>query len=359
MKPIFRFTVKCLAVCGAALGILLLLNSRYQKVWENPYSDADKFHFMESSHNDIQICNTGSSHGEYAFCYDELSQESGYDCFNFAMASQTFDYDYAILSMYRSHFAEDCIMFIPVSYFSFNNEVVNEAEEQFLSAKYYTFLSPKYIPHYDPYVDIVTHRLPILSAGEDIVKLIPTLSLRVLAAGITESMEGTAYNSAKGTGTEGHAPRTAQTKKNAALATQFREKAQNRYQRHMTGKEEYFLPERIDNLYNIIAFCKDNGITPVLITTPYTTYYYELVSIEFREQFHSVVQAIADDCKISYYDYSEDGRFGKHLEFFSDADHLNTEGAMRFMGIIAKEIPEYKDFLSRVEPNRSNSRPDA
>ena len=97
MKPLFRFTVKCLAVCGAALGILLLLNSRYQKVWENPYSDADKFQFMDSAYNDIQICNIGSSHGEYAFYYEDLSENSGYECFNFAMASQTFDYDYATM----------------------------------------------------------------------------------------------------------------------------------------------------------------------------------------------------------------------------------------------------------------------
>ena len=156
----------------------------------------------------------------------------GYECFNFAMSSQTYDYDYAILSMYRQYFSEQCLMFIPISYFSFNNEVTNEEEAQFLNAKYYTFLSPKYIPGYNPYIDIITHYFPVLSAKEEIIKLFPTFSLKVSAA---ESQ-----NPKEDTGKE----------------AEFREKAKNRYHRHMDDKEEYFLDERIRNLYDILSFCK-------------------------------------------------------------------------------------------------------
>ena len=56
------FTAKCCAVCGSALLLLLLLNKRYERVMENPYSDANKFRFMDSSYQKIQICNLGSSH---------------------------------------------------------------------------------------------------------------------------------------------------------------------------------------------------------------------------------------------------------------------------------------------------------
>lgn len=173
MKKFISFLMKCIAVCGGTIFILFLLNNRYKEVMENPYSDADKFSYMDSDYTDIQICNIGSSHGEYGFNYDVLSKQQGYECFNFAMASQTFNYDYAIMSMYKDHFSDECIMFIPVSYFSFNNEVTNDTERESLSTKYYTFLSPKYIPDYDPYVDIVAHYFPILSAGEDIVKIFP------------------------------------------------------------------------------------------------------------------------------------------------------------------------------------------
>ncbi len=308
------FLLKCLAVSLAAFSLLLLLNYRYLQVMEEPYSDADKFHYMDSSYNNIQICNIGSSHGEYAFTYKDLTKEQGYECFNFAMSSQTYDYDYAILSMYQKHFSDSCLMFIPVSYFSFNNEVVDEKEKQFLSAKYYTFLSPRYIPSYDPYIDLVTNRLPILSAGEDIIKLLPSLSIKAHAAEAEPS---------------------------------FQEKARNRYHRHMDNKENYFLPERIDNLYDILTFCEDNHITPVLITTPYTGLYSDLFSREFKAEFYQTIDAISQQSGVPYYDYSEDERFSDALDYFSDADHLNEEGSSYFMEIIEKEIPEFREFLQK------------
>ena len=284
------FLLKCLAVSLAAFSLLLLLNYRYLQVMEEPYSDADKFHYLTSSDSKIQLCNIGSSHGEYAFRYDSLEEK--YECFNFAMSSQTYNYDYAILSMYQKHFSDSCLMFIPVSYFSFNNEVVDEKEKQFLSAKYYTFLSPRYIPSYDPYIDLVTNRLPILSAGEDIIKLLPSLSIKAHAAEAEPS---------------------------------FQEKARNRYHRHMDNKENYFLPERIDNLYDILAFCEDNHITPVLITTPYTGLYSNLFSWEFKEEFYQTINAISQKSGVPYYE----------------------EGSSYFMEIIEKEIPEFREFLQK------------
>lgn len=332
MKKIVLFTAKCFIVSFCTLLLLFLLNLRYEQVRDNPYSDADKFFHIKEFPN-IQICNLGSSHGENDFKYDQLAYARGYQCFNFAMSSQTYNYDYALLSMYRDSFADNCLMFIPVSYFSFNNEVTNEQEEQFLAAKYYTFLSPKYIPGYDPYIDIVTHHLPILSAGEDIIKLLPlpSPSIKVFAA---------------------EAPAALSPEGQAAKEAEFREKAQNRYHRHMDDKEEYFLKERIDNLNSILAFCKENGITAVLITTPYTSLYSELFSPEFKDEFYATVNAIATDAGVPYYDFSDDERFSKRLDLFSDADHLNQEGAAYFMNILELEIPEMQDFLLHNAPNR-------
>lgn len=322
MKRFIIFTGKCAAICSVSLLLLLLVNHRYKQVWDNPYTDTQKFNYMNSNYNNIQISNIGSSHGEYGFYYEELTKERGYECFNFAMASQTYNYDYAILSMYADHFADNSILFIPVSYFSFNNEVINETERQSLSAKYYTFLSPKYIPDYDPYVDIVTHRLPVLSAGEDIIKIFPSLSLTVFAAG------------------DGAAPDSAV----------FYEKALNRYQRHFDNKETRFMDERIDNLYAIINLCKESGITPVMLTTPYTDFYSDMVSEEFESEFYHIIYEISKQTGVPYYNYSEDKRFTEHLEYFSDADHLNNEGASLFMGIIAEEIPEFREFLADNRP---------
>lgn len=325
MKKFMLFIMKCFIVCGGAAVILILLNSRYEKVMDDPYSDAHKFDYMDSDYTDIQICNIGSSHGENSFNFEELTKKQGYQCFNFAMASQSYNYDFAVMSMYADNFSDNCIMFIPVSYFSFNNEVTNDSERESLSTKYYTFLSPKYIPDYDPYVDIVTHHLPVLSAGEDIVKILPTLSLKAFAAD------------------------------NAPDAEEFKQKASSRYSRHMDNKEEYFLEERINNLYDILQFCKDNGITPILITTPYTSFYSDLFSEEFKEEFYQIINTISETTQTPYYDYSEDARLFENLEYFADADHLNTEGAAYFMELLKNEIPELQEFLKNTPPIASGN----
>ncbi len=83
----------------------------------------------------------------------------------------------------------------------------------------------------------------------------------------------------------------------------------------------------------------------MLITTPYTAYYYEQAPEAFQEEFYQTIRSIASDCGVSYYDYSQDSRFGNHLEYFSDADHLNPKGAALFLKIIQQEIPEFRDFI--------------
>ena len=62
------------------------------------------------------------------------------------------------------------------------------------------------------------------------------------------------------------------------------------------------MPERIENLYGILDFCADNNITPVLITTPYTSLYSDMVSEEFKAQFYDTIAKISEETGTSYYD---------------------------------------------------------
>ena len=185
-----------------------------------------------------------------------------------------------------------------------------------MSLRYYHFLSPENIPGYDPYVDIITNRLPILSAGEDILKLFPDLNLALTVH-------------AADTGTD---------------VAEFARRAGERYSRHFDNKEEYFMPERIDELYAIINCCKAHKITPVLITTPFSKYYRDLVSQDFLLEFEETVDKIASDTGVRYYDYSNDERFRENLDYFSDSDHLNEAGAEAYMDILWDEIEELRRF---------------
>jgi hypothetical protein len=316
-KDVLRFAAKCICIPAAAVLIIYLLNIPYQEIDDEKYMDLWNLRMLGNQINDVEIANIGSSHGAYDFVYDELEDE-GYSCFNFGNVSQTFNYDYAMLKEYGKYIDDGCLLFIPVSYFSFNNEVVNDTEAQALSVKYYHCLSPENMPDYDLFTDIVTTKLPILSAGEDILKLLPDFNLSIVALAADDGID----------------------------AEEFARRAQDRYDRHFNNKDEYFMPERIEELYTIIDYCREHDITPVLITTPFSKYYRDLVAEDFLREFNETVTKIADDTGVSYYDYSNDSRFRDNLDYFSDSDHLNETGAAYFMEILEDEVTEFADILN-------------
>lgn len=311
-----RFFLKCILIPAAAVLIILALDKPYKVIDDQEYQDLLRFDMLGREYWEIQIGNMGSSHGAYDFSYEDI-METGYICFNFANPSQTFNYDYAILEEYGQYMDYGrSVLFIPVSYFSFNNEVVNDSEAEALSVRYYRILSPKNVPDYDPYVDLVTHRVPILSAGEDIIKLFPKLDTALTAHAIGDGVDEATFN----------------------------RWAQERYSRHFDNKNEYFMPERIDELYDIIEYCRENEIIPVLITTPFSKPYLDLVSQDFLQEFQDTVDKIASDTDVNYYDYSHDERFYANLVHFSDADHLTEEGALYFTDILWDEVEELQQF---------------
>ena len=310
-----RFALKCVLVPAAAVLIIYMLNKSYKKIDDQKHWDIAKFSTLVTHYQEVNIGNIGSSHGAYDFSYDNI-MDKGYTCFNFANTSQSYNYDLAVLKEFGHYMADGSVLFIPVSYFSFNNEVVNSTEAEAMSLRYYHFLSPENIPDYDLYVDIVTHKFPILSAGEDIIQLFPKLNTVL----------------------------TAHAAEDGINVEEFAMWAQERYSRHFDNKDEYFLEERIENLYDIIDYCEENNITPILITTPFSKYYVDLVPQDFLVEFQDTIYTIANDTGVSYYDYSHDERFYDNLEHFSDADHLTEEGAAYFTDILWDEVEELERF---------------
>lgn len=315
IADVVRFALKCILIPAAAVLLIAGLNKQYRPIDEQKYLDIVKFDTVGREYCEIHVGNLGSSHGAYDFDYSHI-QERGYICFNFANPSQSYNYDLAILHEFGQYMVEDSVLFIPVSYFSFNNEVVNSTEAQAMSVRYYRFLSPENIPDYDIYVDLVTHKIPVLSAGKDIVKLFPRLNTALTAHAAGSGIDEAAF--ARG--------------------------AAERYSRHFDNKDAYFMPERIEELRGMISYCKEHRITPVLITTPFSKPYIELVSQDFLQEFQETVTGIATDMDVSYYDYSHDERFYGNLVHFSDADHLTEEGAVYFTDILWDEVTELQRY---------------
>ena len=388
-----KFIVKSvLAVC-ITFCCLFYLDMMYEQKVSTGMSEVNVFNFIP--HN-IQLANTGSSHGQCAFSWDALANERGYETFNFALTSQSFLYDYSLINMHKDDFSDGSILFIPVSYFSFNEEATDPADQEAISVRYYRILSPRYNPNYSLYKDLVTVRFPILSAGEEIFELFrppvvfPSLSENkknityaaeagmadAAAEAVVEAGTGTAPDTAAGvSGSSAENPpegsldaagdgaaasdaaESGAAESNAAesgtpeeiygaeTVAEFEARGLARYQRHFENKDEYFEEDKKQNLIDLITLCKENNITPVLITTPFTVYYNQYVSADFLYEFYSVINEIALEYGVSYYDYSHDERFQTNLKYFGDADHLNPDGAVYFTGLLTEEVAELKAYL--------------
>ena len=406
--PMKKFIVKSvLAVC-ITFCCLFYLDMMYEQKVSTGMSEVNVFNFVP--HN-IQLANTGSSHGQCAFNWDALANERGYETFNFALTSQSFLYDYSLINMHKDDFADGSILFIPISYFSFNEEATDPADQEAISVRYYRILSPRYNPDYSLYKDLVTVRFPILSAGDEIFELFkppiifPSLSENKKnityaaeagmadaaaeaaaespaetaadttdgatdgAEAVSETLEGTAdaaastaaeptvsdntttpadTNTAESATSETGTAESATPEEiyGAETVAEFEARGLARYQRHFENKDEYFEEEKKQYLIDLITLCKENNITPVLITTPFTVYYNQYVSADFLYEFYTVINDIALEYGVSYYDYSHDERFQTNLKYFGDADHLNPDGAVYFTGLLTEEVAELKAYLA-------------
>ena len=380
-----RFIVKSvLAVC-ITFCCLFYLDMMYEQKVSTGMSEVNVFNFVP---HQIQLANVGSSHGQCDFNWDALAKERGYETFNFALTSQSFLYDYSLINMHKDDFADGSILFIPVSYFSFNEEATSPADQEAISVRYYRILSPEYNPDYSLYKDLVTVRFPILSAGEEIFELFkppiifPSLSenkknityaaeagtaeaAAEAAAGTVPETQtadpGAVSGGSAGTADPGSAGTPAQDSAGAADASsgsgtpeqiygaemvqEFEAKGLARYQRHFENKEEYFEEDKKQHLIDLITLCRENNIVPVLITTPFTVYYNQYVSADFLYEFYTVINEIALEYGVSYYDYSHDERFQTNLKYFGDADHLNSDGAVYFTSLLTEEVAELKAYL--------------
>lgn len=372
-----KFIVKSvLAVC-ITFCCLFYLDMMYEQKVSTGMSEVNVFNFVP--HN-IQLANVGSSHGQCAFSWDALAAERGYETFNFALTSQSFLYDYSLINMHKDDFADGSILFIPVSYFSFNEEATDPADQEAISVRYYRILSPQYNPDYSLYKDLVTVRFPVLSAGEEIFELFkppvifPSLSENkknityAAEAGMadaavsdnTADVSGSSVENPPESTSDAAGDNAGESDTNesgttesgtpeeiygAETVAEFEARGLARYQRHFENKEEYFEEDKKQNLIDLITLCKERNITPVLITTPYTVYYNQYVSADFLYEFYSVINEIALEYGVSYYDYSHDERFQTNLKYFGDADHLNPDGAVYFTDLLTEEVAELKAYL--------------
>lgn len=302
-----KFILKLIVFCVALTVVVIAVNTIYISAKDT--GSTDKFKKVPDK---IQICNFGSSHGANGYSYDMLADE--YVCFNFALASQSLDYDWRIMQCFRDNISEGAVVFITVSYFSFYG--IDEIRiDNFLSKnkRYYRFLPKEYIKEYDLKTDIFENRFPALVAYDGL--------FNDIVNGIRD-----------------------QDGIDIADGQKYLEEA---YKRHLlkdklddNGKR-IVNDEYMDALYSMIGLCKEKGARPIMVTTPYMREYTDIVlerTPDFLDGFYAIIDKVVQDTGAEYLDFSRDERFMDESGLFVNADHLNHDGAVKFVGILFDEV---------------------
>ncbi len=311
-----KYFIKSLLFIIIGLTLFVSLNALY--VHTESYQDMNEVAKFQDVPDNIEICNLGNSHGTSAFIY------AGTDavCFNFAIGAQRYCYDKRILEYYEDHLSPGCIVFIPVSYFSF---YVGEHSDQFESRNYsyYSFLPKDKIIGFT-YADYVKYRLfPILTADYNIVAFKEYFEKK--------SAEPADSSLAAAEGNE-----AAVQLSDEQLAQIAEKRAEIVYDLIEEGRP--YKADVINDLSDIISICEAQQFTPVLVTTPFTTQYNDCFSEAFITEFRQEVGDFADAQGVWFLDYSHDEVFQNHLEYFDDADHLTTEGGLAFTRMILDDL---------------------
>lgn len=114
MNMIAIYIVIIVAVCVlVALG----LNKMYKRTndYNNLFVDTDKFRNDADIPNELQLVNLGSNHPKFGFDYDGL----GVKAMNWAVGPQSLEYDFAILRKECHHLANNAVVLIPICVLKF------------------------------------------------------------------------------------------------------------------------------------------------------------------------------------------------------------------------------------------------
>lgn len=263
--------------------------------------DTEKFRDMPES---IDIAVFGASHGAADF----KETPEGAVMFNFALSSQTPQYDLAVLRQFQDRVSPGGLVILTVSYLS---PYWTDTEKQFQEKqpRYYRVLSPGNIVNVDRGRYWLERLSPLLTLEpKDLVsaflvrpELIPTSDER-----------------------SGHTQLSAEK-----LADE-----QNRIQRYHWPSISPVYPDVNPVMWaafhDLLDLCQEKSWNAVLVTPPYLEDYSACFPEGFYESFLLRMEALSREYGVPYLDYSHDPSFAMRYDLYKDIDHLNLEGAAVF-----------------------------
>lgn len=291
------------------IGAILLSAVNYLYVNTNGYrSSISPIFKFDNLPEGINVVNLGSSHGYADFFYEDIDCIRG---FNLGLQYQSFYYDLQVLEKYRDNLAEGCTVIIPISYISFGHECDDEVQKLL----YYQIMEYGDVRYHNLSEYLKLKLFPVLSASFNIKYLIKD-------KGSIEDGDNSIES-------------------NLYTEDQIRDVARRGSDYHKAWIKRKNYEANILALGRLIEYCRENGLTPILTTTPFTRYYNDNFTSDFYREFYSMIDGITEEYEIPYLDYSHDPLFTDDIGLFKDDNHLNSKGRRIFTKMILADLNIY------------------
>ena len=335
MAVVLYLFVGSILVCGLIAFILLalvairpavfVLNKLSQRTnwYKNQLEEIAKF--RRPIPLGLDICNLGSTSGKYAFSYEDTELKG----VNWAISPQTLSYDFRILKNYFSYLKEGATVLIPLCPFS---GCIKDFAEDSVNHKYYSFLHPVTILNYSKETRRKANRfvdMPFLVS--------PFVALKRLVKDVSAKSDlRLATNPMSSEELEADAVRWIESWKKQFSISDLEAPASKsiiqclKYNAHL--------------LAEMISYCLERGLKPVLVLPPTTL----ALSSKFSERFcDTYIYSMVRDASargVPFLNYLRDDRFTGD-EFFFNSFFLNVKGRKVFTDGVLSDL----EFIAKKE----------
>lgn len=279
---------------------------------EEFFPDCRKFWNYNTFNTDV--INLGSTSGYYAFDYEGLPIKGG----NFALRHNPLSGDQAILKNYFGYLnPKGSHVIIPLCVFS-----SLAGSYDFMEDRFYTLIYPSSIPHFS-----YRRQQQIKAIAASPIRRFPLWSFYTE---LRAQLRGTGHSTLTEEQMKADADRWIKGWKHEFALSDFSQPLS------LFNKDG--VNDAAEILNDIISFCKERNIKPVIMIPPMYHTLAEKFDEKARQLFvYDLIEKI-EDKTVPFHNYMDDSRFSRDSSLFMNSFFLNKKGAKKFTRIALTDI---------------------
>lgn len=304
----------------AVLILMLVLNSLYKRTnaYRNQFIDIGKFRNVANvKDSSLDIVVLGSNAPKFAF---DFSDVESYACANWAIGSETFEYDFIVLKKFAGKLNVGATVIWPVCPGKF---FLDKYKSKSAFIKYYGLLSREEFPDYSNRQYITDYKFPLIFYPKRIKRLIKDVK--------PDTRLDSNHNPMSAAEIENDASWWIHGCWNPEFGIDIEHMAP------LSEKNRKAVEYNISMLKKAIGFCRQRGLHIIFAYLPLTKQLGGYFSTDYVEtQMMRYVKEAVGDNDIPLADYMRDERF-QNTDYYINSFFMNRTGARKFTKTFVEE----------------------